>query len=609
MVCLLQSFAGAALADDSADDLDPPERVARVDIVEGAAAFQLAGTDEWNTDMANRPFTTGDKLWVDAGARADLHLGATAIRMGAETALQLLNAGDRATQLGLTGGSLNLRVRYLSPDESFEVDTPNLSVSILAPGEYRIDVDDTGTITSVAVFGGQVGIVGQAQDFTLQAREFGEFRGANELAVDFEDLPAPDAFDRWATLLDQREDQALTANFVSRDVTGYADLDDAGTWQTDPSEGPVWVPTVDPDWAPYSEGCWVWIAPWGWTWIDAAPWGFAPFHYGRWLKTRSGWAWAPGRLAVRPVYAPALVGWIGGAGFAARGSTVAWFPLGLNELYRPAYHVSDAYLRNVNVTNTDIDPAAWRDPPAGPHSRFVNQSVPGAVQAETRTAFLAAAPVARNRVPIEMVTVAKAPAGPSLPEPAPLPRSLVRAADPANPRMSAALATRADVRFARGVTARTIPPASQFALRHVMRVQVRLVAPHGPMPMPRADQGLARQRDAPRGSADRPAGVAPPPAMPRPDRPAAALPKVAPALPRNTEDRPPAAQTETRDPVARDPSRSLEPRNDGRAPTDEDRRSPEAEPPTARSPQRTSAGDGKPKEKPENKTPIKSEPH
>jgi hypothetical protein len=240
--------------------------------------------------------------------------------------MQLLNVADRATQLGLTGGSLNLRVRYLSPDETFEVDTPNLAVTIQAPGEYRIDVDDSGTITAVAVQSGQLSVIGQSQDFTLQPGQFGEFRGTAELAADFEDLPAPDGFDQWARQLDQREDQSLTANFVSRDVTGYEDLDSTGTWATDPDEGPVWVPPVDSGWAPYSQGCWLWIDPWGWTWIDAAPWGFAPFHYGRWTMTRAGWAWAPGRPAVRPVYAPALVAWLGGAQFGVGGTSVAWFP-------------------------------------------------------------------------------------------------------------------------------------------------------------------------------------------------------------------------------------------------------------------------------------------
>jgi len=60
-------------------------------------------------------------------------------------------------------------------------------------------------------------------------------------------------------------------------------------------------------WAPYREGHWAWVEPWGWTWIDDEPWGFAPFHYGRWAFVAGAWSWVPGRLdpAVRPVYAPA----------------------------------------------------------------------------------------------------------------------------------------------------------------------------------------------------------------------------------------------------------------------------------------------------------------
>mgnify|MGYP006969297544 CR=1 FL=1 len=66
-------------------------------------------------------------------------------------------------------------------------------------------------------------------------------------------------------------------------------------------------------WAPYTTGRWAWVAPWGWTWVDVAPWGFAPFHYGRWVPRGPYWAWSPGRYVARPVYAPALVGWVGGA--------------------------------------------------------------------------------------------------------------------------------------------------------------------------------------------------------------------------------------------------------------------------------------------------------
>ena len=72
------------------------------------------------------------------------------------------------------------------------------------------------------------------------------------------------------------------------------------------------LPRCAVDWAPYSHGHWGWVQPWGWTWVDDAPWGFAPFHYGRWVYVRDRWCWTPGACVARPVYAPALVAWVGG---------------------------------------------------------------------------------------------------------------------------------------------------------------------------------------------------------------------------------------------------------------------------------------------------------
>jgi len=95
-------------------------------------------------------------------------------------------------------------------------------------------------------------------------------------------------------------------------MTGAQDLDAYGDWSETPEYGAAWFPrTVDVDWAPYRSGHWAWVAPWGWTWIDAAPWGFAPFHYGRWVRIHGAWAWIPGTRITRPVYAPAW--WAGSA--------------------------------------------------------------------------------------------------------------------------------------------------------------------------------------------------------------------------------------------------------------------------------------------------------
>ena len=112
-------------------------------------------------------------------------------------------------------------------------------------------------------------------------------------------------------------------------------MDDNGDWRPDPGYGNVWYPRVAAGWAPYREGHWAWIAPWGWTWVDDEPWGYAPFHYGRWLSIRGRWGWVPGPPEVRPVYAPALVVFVGGGG--GFGGNMGWFPLGPREVYVPSY--------------------------------------------------------------------------------------------------------------------------------------------------------------------------------------------------------------------------------------------------------------------------------
>ena len=133
-------------------------------------------------------------------------------------------------------------------------------------------------------------------------------------------------------------------------MTGGADLDQYGTWRHDARYGDVWHPTDSPaDWAPYRYGRWAWEPPWGWTWIDDAPWGFAPFHYGRWVYTAYGWEWVPGNYVDYPVYAPALVGYVGFGG-----PWVGWFPLAPFEVFVPSFFVSIDFVRRINITNVNI---------------------------------------------------------------------------------------------------------------------------------------------------------------------------------------------------------------------------------------------------------------
>src|SRR5471030_1848404 len=109
---------------------DPPARVARLSYISGAVSFSPAGEDNWVEAGLNRPLITGDRLWVDDGARAELQIGSAVFHMGSNTSVTLLNLDNRVAQLQVAQGTLNVRVRRLGPRDVVEVDTPNLAYSI-----------------------------------------------------------------------------------------------------------------------------------------------------------------------------------------------------------------------------------------------------------------------------------------------------------------------------------------------------------------------------------------------------------------------------------------------------------------------------------------------
>ena len=423
LLLLCSLLPASALADDD----DPPGRVARMNYSHGSVSFQPGGEGEWVEAVPNRPMTTGDNLWTDRDSRAELHVGSTAIRLNGETSLTFLGLDDRNTQLRLAQGSVVVHVRHLDDEDTLEIDTPNIAFQIQHVGEYRVDVDPDGRSTIVDVFEGRGDALGGGNNYTIVARQHATFRGGGEgdqqpLDYEIDRLPANDDFDNWCLDRDRHEDRSESASYVSREMTGYEDLDDWGHWTYAAAYGHVWVPTrVDPDWAPYREGHWAFIAPWGWTWVDDEPWGFAPFHYGRWCRIGPSWGWIPGPVVLRPVYAPALVAYVGGGGFhlsggLGGGSGVAWFPLGPGEVFVPSYHVSRNYVNQVNVTNTVVNVTqvtnVYNTTIVNNNVNrvvYVNQNAPHAVTAVSRDTFINARPVSRNVVQISQKEIDQAP--------------------------------------------------------------------------------------------------------------------------------------------------------------------------------------------------------
>jgi hypothetical protein len=476
---------------------DPPTRVGRLNYVMGSVSYQPGGVNEWVPATINRPLTIGDQLYADAGARAEIHVPGAAFRLGSKTAFEFMNLDDRNTQVRLSEGSLDLRVRTLF--DNFEVDTPNLAFTITSPGAYRIDTDPDTYETYVTVRDGEGQVTGDAGAFRVHLEEQAIVTGQDGARFNVYQAPQYDDFDNWARSRDQREDRARSAaRYVSPDMVGYEDLDQYGYWRSVPEYGRCWVPrNVPVGWAPYHDGHWAWIDPWGWTWVDDEPWGFAPFHYGRWAYFDGAWGWVPGPPAVAPVYAPALVAWVGlgGSGFGASfgfgvGPAVGWFPLGPRDVYIPAYAASQTYVSRVNVTNTTVINKTnitnvynnYVQTKTISTANYMNRSVPGAVAAVPQNALATAQPVKQVAIKVQPSQINTVKTVEAAPRVAPQAVSVLGHAPPvfaSVPRPAAAAITKP-------VVARSTPPLAPapFQQRQTLLAQ----NPGHPIPIQKQQQ-------------------------------------------------------------------------------------------------------------------------
>jgi len=501
---------------------DPPTRVARLSYSVGSVSFQPGGEGDWVQAVRNRPLTTGDNLWADKDSRAELQVGSTSLRIDSETSITFLELDDHTTQVRLSQGSLIFRVRHLDDEDNFEIDTPNSAFVVHRTGEYRVDVNSTGDESDVTVWRGRGEVTGGGASYTVVAGQRARFTGTNELEHQIDQVPANDDFDEFAFDRDQREDRAESSNYISPEMTGYEDLDEYGHWRYAADYGPVWTPIgVAPGWAPYRVGHWVWVEPWGWTWVEDEPWGFAPFHYGRWAFVEGGWCWAPGPIVVRPVYAPAFVAFVGGGGFAfgvGIGPAVAWFPLAPREVWVPWYRTSPGYVNNVNITNTRVNVTQVtnvynttiinNNTTTVNRITYVNQRVPNAVTAVSHETFANARPVNSNLVKVDESKIAEAPVARNVPV-QPAKQSVLGAGRPAAAKPPAAVENRQ-------VVATRTPSAPRPSFEQRQTANVRTETPGKPQPPVRTENQPPRPAPSTRLEEQ---GTAPQPARPEAARP------------------------------------------------------------------------------------------
>jgi hypothetical protein len=332
-------LTGVALAADApGPEATPSDRTPpRLSFVDGQVSFWRPGAQDWAQAQVNTPLAPGDELATASPGNLEVQIGARAfVRAWANTQVGLANQEPDFLQFKVTTGTASFDLRTIEPGHTVEVDTPHAAFTIERAGYYRVDV--TGERTAFITRRGGRATVTPASEAAVGIAPSEEviIEGPAGARVASYAARPLDAWDRWNYARTDHLLDAVSARYVAPDAYGVSDLDRYGAWRVVPSYGAVWVPTaVQSGWVPYSTGSWTLDPFYGWTWVDTAPWGWAPYHYGRWVSVEGFWAWTPGPVVVRPIYAPALVAFFGGprvgVGISIGGPVVGWVALGWGE--------------------------------------------------------------------------------------------------------------------------------------------------------------------------------------------------------------------------------------------------------------------------------------
>jgi hypothetical protein len=519
---------------------DPPARVGRLSYLQGAVSYHDAQADAWSAAAVNTPLTAGDSLWTEPNGHDELSISGTRVRMDGDSQMDVLALDDSQTRLQLDQGRLDIKTFALETNQPYQIVTPRGIAALKDQGDYYVHAGTTADPTVMGVRSGAAEFQApNGQTIALRGGEEAQVTGdGDSIQIRKVETALPPMPTYWA----QRDQQVNYApvQYLGADVTGYEDLAAYGSWSNDPDYGEVWAPrAVAADWTPYSTGSWSYVEPYGWSWVDSEPWGFAPYHYGRWAHRNDHWFWVPPERREHAVYAPALVAFVGGTELgiaigAQNRHPVGWFPLGPREAYVPPYTADRRYYQRINA-NVRVPEAMLNDRwQRAEHHEALRADQHNEQLANRRFATLVSAddfarsrPVQQARLHVAADKIAAAPVAAVSAPPAPTLALAAQAAKPGQPQPQAQTANRpgqpgqpavAKTRFAAMETiARPAPNAAQ---QHAAPGP-RITSTQPNVPTPGAKPNLPQL--APHG------GKAPAPGEPRPNA-ATASPQT-PALP------------------------------------------------------------------------------
>lgn len=199
-------WVGAAFAQYPPPQRYPPApaRAARVQYISGQASYARCDTDQWAAVALNQTLAANTCVWTDKNSRAELNLGFAYIRMNSETSISLLSVNPSSVQLKVNQGSVSVSIGRLRGGEIYEIDAPNATLTAMKSGLYRVDVFPNEDQTWVTVRRGLLAATGSGRSVKVEDGQQVRFTGGNSLQHTSEKAPAPDGFDDWARVRDER---------------------------------------------------------------------------------------------------------------------------------------------------------------------------------------------------------------------------------------------------------------------------------------------------------------------------------------------------------------------------------------------------------------------
>ena len=460
----------------------PSARVGRVSLAAGKVEFRGPGKSPWSPAAVNDPVATGAALRTDPQGRAEIRVGADTIDLDGGTEIAVAKLDLSIAEIAVEHGRIDLDIRDFGADESVQIDSRRGGLWLLRAGRYDIDTGGGDRPVRIAAFTGSARFVAAGANIEIEAGDRVVLSAAGPVDP-ITEAASGDEFAEWCGARAVDDSKLAAPYFISREMTGYAALDAAGRWRATAKNGEIWVPQAPPsDWAPYRNGHWRWLPPWGWSWVDDQPWGFATSHYGRWLFADGKWSWAPGVMTPHPVWAPAVVAYLGTPGVELSyadgpGPAIAWFPLAPAEIYWPSYTGDLDYIRAINRSNVAdmglIRISKDAEPPAEiANAHFANREFASVVP---RPVFVTGQPVAGSLVKIPDERLRDAPAIMGSPKIGPPPQTPVRVAA-ASPVHEHPPAPQVEANTAKGASWASIVRAATTHSQHFQEVaRLRLV--------------------------------------------------------------------------------------------------------------------------------------